>query len=228
MAASGDAGGGVGEFGEVLVRRGSIVVVNATPDRFDELERVQAAAYPTLAQSDLILATHLRAQHAAFAEGQHMAIDTETGRVVGMNCGLLTDSFDEAHPQHTFQGMTGGLMFTTHTPGGAWYYGADICVHPDCRGKGVGRMLYDARKAVARRHNCKGITSGGLIPGYCRHMAGHPKCGPEPLTAREYVSKGEMGLGAPSDAVRHPPLSVRGARAHGARVRARRGCWAEG
>ena len=55
-----------------------------------------------------------------------------------------------------------------HDPKGAWYYGADVSVDPDWRGLGLGRRLYDARKALVRRHGKRGagatIQSDAVAP----------------------------------------------------------------
>ncbi|MEZ4635424.1 MAG: GNAT family N-acetyltransferase [Caldilineaceae bacterium] len=39
--------------------------------------------------------------------------------------------------------------YTNHDPHGDYYYGADISVHPDFRGLGIGRLLYDAQGSRA-------------------------------------------------------------------------------
>ena len=62
-----------------------------------------------------------------FPEGNFVAL--WAGRVVGLGAGLLVD-FDFAHTQHRFMEFIGGGNFEGHQPDGAWYYGADISVHP--------------------------------------------------------------------------------------------------
>jgi hypothetical protein len=45
-------------------------------------------------------------------------------------------------------------------------YGVESCVHPDMRGAGIGRMLMDARKAVLKRLNLRGMVCGSAIIDY--------------------------------------------------------------
>src|SRR5215208_5430968 len=45
-------------------------------------------------------------------------------------------------------------------------YGSDMSVHPAYRGRKISRLLYDARKDLARRLRLRGIVAGGMIPGY--------------------------------------------------------------
>ena len=85
-----------------------------------------------------------------------------------MNTGLLLD-FDFEHPNHTFQEVTGNLLFSTHDPEGDYYYGGDICVHPDYRRKGIGSKLYESRKDVVRKLNRKGIIAGGMLTGFHKY-----------------------------------------------------------
>src|SRR5262249_19108078 len=49
---------------------------------------------------------------------------------------------------------------------GEWLYGADMSVHPDYRGRGISRLLYDARKNLCRQLNLHGMVAGGMVPGY--------------------------------------------------------------
>jgi GNAT superfamily N-acetyltransferase len=45
-------------------------------------------------------------------------------------------------------------------------YGVETFVHPDYRGNGVGGKLMDARFAVARRRNLRGMIAGSLPIDY--------------------------------------------------------------
>lgn len=50
-------------------------------------------------------------------------------------------------------------------------YGVESCVHPDYRGQGVGSKLMDARFAVLRRLNLRGMIAGSMIMDY--HKVAH-------------------------------------------------------
>lgn len=160
----------------------AITLTTLQPEHFAQLAQLQRACYPTLAPEELMAAEHFTSQYALFPEGQFVALAGP--RVVGQASGFFTD-FDFEHPQHTFREICAGLYFTNHDPAGAYYYGADISVHPDFRGLRIGRLLYDARKELVRRHGKAGIVAGGLIPGYANHK--------HQLTPHEYVSRVTAG-----------------------------------
>lgn len=141
-------------------------VMTINPQHFAQLEELQRICYPTLGAQELMLVEHFAAQHRIFAEGQIVVLDGE--RVIGQGSGFFID-FDFDHPDHTFSEICAGFYFTNHDANGAYYYGADISVHPDYRGRGIGRRIYAARRAVVKRYNRRGIVAGGLIPGYAKH-----------------------------------------------------------
>jgi GNAT superfamily N-acetyltransferase len=121
-------------------------------------------------------AEHFASQYALFPQGQIVAL--VNGQVIGQGSGFFID-FDFDRPNHTFREICAEFYFTHHDPDGAYYYGADISVHPDFRGRGIGRLIYDERKELVRRCNRRSIVAGGLIPGYAAHKS--------EMTAQEYV-----------------------------------------
>ena len=54
----------------------------------------------------------------------------------------------------------------SHDPDGPWLYGVDIGVHPDYRGIGLSKLLYDARKMLVYELGLNGILIGGMLKGY--------------------------------------------------------------
>lgn len=122
---------------------------------------LQGRAFPGMPPwSEAQLRAHLR----TFPEGQLVAEDVG-GRVIGSASSLviLWDDYDDHAP---WSEITGSGAFTTHDPKGFTLYGADIGVCPSARKRGVGRALYEARKALVRRLGLKRIIAGGRIPGY--------------------------------------------------------------
>lgn len=113
-----------------------------------------------------------------FPEGNFVALCGE--HVIGLGSGFLID-FDFDHAQHSFQQIIDGGFYSHHDPDGDWYYGGDISVHPDYRRRGVGSLLYEARKDIVKRLNRRGIVAGGLIPGYADYKAR--------MTPQTYVDK---------------------------------------
>jgi GNAT superfamily N-acetyltransferase len=155
-----------------------VIITTISPPYFDALEELQRIVYPTLGSQELMTSRHFAGQYARFAEGQIVALCDN--KVVGQGSGFFIN-FDFEHPNHTFREICDGFLVTHHDPNGAYYYGADISVHPAYRGRGIGRLIYDARKEVVRRHNRRGIVAGGLIPGYAAYK--------HELTPQEYVDR---------------------------------------
>lgn len=149
-----------------------------------ELAGLELACFPLANPDDLLSEEDIRAYARTFPEGYFVALCDD--RPVGMGAGIFLD-FDFANPQHTIAGITGEHQCGNHDPEGDWYYGTDITVLPEFRGRGVGRLLYEARKDLVRQCEKRGIVAGGSLPGYFEHKA--------TMTAHEYVAAvvaGEM------------------------------------
>ena len=142
------------------------------------LEQLQRDCFPTLAEDELMLEEHFLNHCRLFPEGNFVALSGK--QVVGLGSGFLID-FDFAHAQHSFQENIDGGYYSNHDPSGDWYYGGDISVHPDYRRRGIGSMLYQARKDVVQALNRKGIVAGGLIPDFVNYKTR--------FTAQEYVDR---------------------------------------
>jgi GNAT superfamily N-acetyltransferase len=155
-----------------------ITITTIRPEHFAQLAQLQRDCYPTLGEQELMNEAHFASQYALFPEGQIVALDGD--RVVGQGSGFFTD-FDFDDPDHTFSEICAGFYFTNHDPDGDYYYGADISVHPDYRGLGIGKQIYAARKDVVRRHGKKGIVAGGLLPGFADYK--------DQMTVQDYVDK---------------------------------------
>lgn len=180
-----------------------IRITTIEPAHFAGLEALQQICYPTLGAHELMTIAHFESQYRIFAEGQIVVLATNTDGsstrapqseepsaqlptgelsgnelIVGQGSGFFID-FDFAHPNHRFSEICDNFYFTGHDPNGAYYYGADISVHPDYRGRGIGSRIYAARQALVKRTNRRGIVAGGLIPGYLHHKA--------TMSVQEYV-----------------------------------------
>jgi GNAT superfamily N-acetyltransferase len=168
-------------------------IVPSEPWHAPHLEELQVTCFPNLGPQELMRAEHFLRHREVFPEADLVA---EAGgasagvapsgapqgapRVVGLGSGFFTD-FDFDHPDHTFRDMIDDGWFGHHDPDGAWYYGADVSVHPDYRGLGLARRLYAARKALVRRHGKRGIVAGGALPGYPRYR--------DALSIEDYVER---------------------------------------
>src|SRR5919106_4206328 len=140
-----------------------LAVLHTRPEHAAPLEELQRVCFPTLADAERFKAPHYRKHLELFPEGQFVVLDDD--RVVAATTTLRLD-FDFAHVTHTFADIIQGGWLTSHQPGGAWLYGADIGVHPDYRGRGLALALYAARQEVVWRLGLKGQVTAGMIPGY--------------------------------------------------------------
>lgn len=151
-------------------------LVNLEESMAPALAAIELACFPMANPDDLLGEDDIRAYARVFPEGYFVAFDGEVP--VGMGAGIFID-FDFDNPQHTIAEITGEHQCGNHDPDGEWYYGTDITVLPGHRGKGIGRMLYEARKDIVRRHGKRGIIAGGSLPGFYAHKA--------EMTIHEYV-----------------------------------------
>jgi len=148
----------------------SIIIDTLHPRHFDALAALQYRCFPTVSPAEYYRQEHFASHHKIFPQGSFVAsvVDGRGEMVIGFGSGIYTD-FDFAHPNHSSQEISGNGFYTTHNPAGAWYYAVDLGVHPDYRRHGVGRVIYDARKALVRRENKRGIVAGGLLADYAAH-----------------------------------------------------------
>lgn len=189
-------------------------VRNTRPADFDAIVALSGAVYPGApAWTHAQLASH----HAVFPEGQFVAVDEETGEVVGMAASLIV-WWNDYEMNSSWRDFTEGGMFTNHDPErGRTLYGAEVMVHPARQGQGIGKRLYDARRALTTRLGLLRIRAGARLRNYHKHA--------DRLSPEEYVIKvvrGELGdptlsfqlkrgfvvIAVVSDYLRHDPESL--------------------
>ena len=152
------------------------VVRPMTLDDIPAVVELQKRVFPGMTPwSPELLARHL----SIFPEGQLVAID-ENGRAVGSSSSLIID-WDDYADSAKWSLITGDGTFETHNPLGKTLYGADIGVDPLARRRGVGTLLYEARKNIVRKLGLKRLLAGGRIPGYAQVSA--------QMTPRQYVTE---------------------------------------
>jgi len=177
-------------------------VVRSQPEMADDLARIQKLCFPTVGEAEIITAAQYRSHIATFPEGQLAVIDKQGTVVAGSTscrCNL-----DLANYHHTYMEASGDNWLKNHVPDGPWLYGVDIGVHPDYRGQGLSKLLYDARKMLVYALGLRGILVGGMLKGY----------GPYRAT----MSPGEYAAQVASGTYFDPTLSVqlrRGFHIHG-------------
>ena len=161
-----------------------IRLVNLVESMAPALAAIELACFPMANPDDLFSEDDIRQYARVFPEGYFVAMAGDTP--VGMGAGIFLD-FDFSNPQHTIAGITGEHQCGNHDPEGEWYYGTDITVLPAHRGRGVGGLLYGARKDLVRRHGKRGIIAGGSLPGFYAYKSS--------MTIQEYVDavvRGEL------------------------------------
>jgi GNAT superfamily N-acetyltransferase len=162
-----------------------VVVRNTRPEDFAGIiamtQEVYAASIPW---NEGQLASHLK----VFPEGQFVAVEAETRRVVGMAASLIV-LWNDYDMQASWRDFTDHGMFTNHDPErGRTLYGAEVMVRPSMQGKGVGKKLYEARQQLVERLGLLRIRAGARLRGYHRYA--------DQMKAEEYVIrvvKGEFG-----------------------------------
>ena len=171
----------------------SFVIVNSQLAWVEQLEAVQRACFPTLAEDEIITAAHYAAHIQRFPEGQFAVIEQASGRVVACSTDFRT-TVDFTHFDHRYIDAVGHNWLSHHNPAGDWLYGADIGVLPAYRQRGLATRLYQERRALVRRLGLKGQVAGGLLRGYGPYKA--------IMSAETYVANVVAG------AIFDPTLSV--------------------
>ncbi len=161
-------------------KKPSLILREATRADIPALLELNKAAYPVLAAENVVWGErHLLSHQRIFPQGQIVAeIDD---RLVGAVASLIVDLGPDPLRHHTWSGITDSGYFTNHNPAADTLYGADVCVHPDCRGQRVGAALYEARRQLCRRLNKRRILAGGRIWNYEEHA--------DRMSAEEYVQR---------------------------------------
>ncbi len=181
------------------------------PGDFPAIHHISKQIYPdSPAWSDAQLTSHLE----VFPEGQ-LVVEAD-GEIVGMASSLIV-LWDDYTIDTTWRAFTANGTFANHDPErGRTLYGAEIMVHPDWQGQGIGKALYLARQELCARLGLLRIRAGARLAGYHRFAA---TMSPEDYT--EKVVSGEIAdptltfqlgrgfevLGVARDYLRHDPES---------------------
>jgi len=148
----------------------TFTIVNSQLSMVEELEAVQRAAFPTLAEDEIITAAHYAAHITRFPEGQ-FAVLNAAGQVVACSTDFRTSAVDLNDFEHRYIDAVANNWLSRHDPQGEWLYGADIGVLPAYRRRGIARRLYEARRNVIRSLHLRGHVAGGLLKGFSAYKA---------------------------------------------------------
>lgn len=164
---------------------GRIEVRNTRPSDFAGIIELCRAVYPDSPpwRPDQ-LASHL----SVFPEGQFVALEADSQRIVGIAATLIV-LWDDYDTGTNWRDFTSHGTFANHdAERGRTMYGAEIMVRPDCQGRGIGKQLYKARRELAGRLGLLRIRAGARLRGYHRYA--------RDMSPREYVVRvirGQLG-----------------------------------
>lgn len=123
------------------------------------------------------LTSHLK----MFPEGQFVAVETATQKVVGMAASLIV-RWDDYEDHASWREFTDSGLFTNHDPEhGRTLYGAEVMVHPDAQRLGIGSKLYKARADFVRHLGLVRIRAAARLRGYRKYASR--------MDAEEYVER---------------------------------------
>lgn len=148
--------------------KSNVKVRLATKADIPRLVELNRECYPVLSSENVVWGeSHLLSHQRIFPEGQMVA--ESGGRLVGAVATLVVDLGRDPLRWHTWSGITDSGYFTNHDSEADTLYGADVYVHPEARGSGVGHALYEARRLLCRRMNKRRILAGGRLWNYHEH-----------------------------------------------------------
>ena len=156
--------------------RPEIIVRNTRPEDFAQIIDLTREVYHDSPSWKLEqLASHL----AVFPDGQFVAVEKESDRVVGMAASLIVD-WDDYDMGASWRDFTDHGTFQNHNPvTGRTLYGAEVMVRPSEQGRGIGKKIYAARRELVRRMGLLRIRAGARLCGYHLHA--------DRLTPEKYV-----------------------------------------
>jgi len=140
-----------------------VTIRNLTVADFPAVVALQRCCFPAPFPKDSLWAAEHLASHLQFPEGQWVAT-ADDQVVASATTMLVSKAIWEAHLP--WEQVTGGLHLSGHDPVGEILYGIDISVHPDFRGQGIARRLYEARFNLVRERNLAGYGTVCRLPGF--------------------------------------------------------------
>lgn len=161
-----------------------IIVRNTRPDDFQQIIELSRLVYRGASPwKPEQLQSHLN----VFPQGQLVAVEQGTGKVVGSSSSLIVQ-WDDYELRDSWHDFTDGGMFTNHDPAGKTLYGAEVMVNPHMQGRGIGKLIYKARRELVRGLQLRRIRAGARLRNYGKYK---DRMSPEDYVLR--VIGGELG-----------------------------------
>ena len=162
----------------------SITIRQTQPKDFPRIIKLSKEIYhEKSAWTERELASHLE----VFPEGQLVAVDEKTEKIVGMSASLIV-LWDDYEIRETWEDFTDKGLFTNHDPeNGRTLYGAEVMVSAHERRKGIGKKIYKARRKIVEDLELLRIRAGARLINYHKYA--------DRFSAAEYVAqilKGEI------------------------------------
>jgi ribosomal protein S18 acetylase RimI-like enzyme len=143
------------------------IIRNYKVEDFNDLIEIQKASFPPPFPSDLWWNKEQLTNHVKnFPEG---ALCVE---IDGELCGSMTGLIIEYHVGDSHKGWdeaTSSGYITNHYPNGNSLYVVDICIKPEHRKYGLGKLLMQSMYETVVQLKLARLLGGGRIPGYSRH-----------------------------------------------------------
>jgi len=144
----------------------SVRIIHPRPEHFKAIQDLCKRVYPFTKPWSI---KQLEAHHQAFPGGQLIALDNETGQVLGLAFSLIVH-WDSYSPQDGWTDFTSNGFFYNHDPvKGKTLYGAEVMVDPNTRGRGIGKLLYEGRQKIVEKYELKRVRAGARLIGYSQY-----------------------------------------------------------
>ncbi len=143
----------------------------------EEIELLEKAVWQEFPASAEKISSRIK----IFPKGSILAIEKETGRIIGYLSIMLVDQEAEEF-SHSWDGITANGKITNHNPNGKYMYGVNLTVAKGCSA-GLELQIY-AWATIAIGMNRRGCFLGSPMPGFAVYKAKHPEVSAEDYALR--------------------------------------------
>jgi GNAT superfamily N-acetyltransferase len=150
----------------------SIRIAPLASEHLEGAVRLQRDCFPEPFPEELLWNLSQLTRHLeVFPEGQFVALDGDKV-VASASATLISEENWQAH--RSWEETVGGPYLTTFDPEGSTLYGLDISVHPEYRGRGLGRLLYSSRFDLVDRLGLTRYGTACRLPDFRTYAGANP------------------------------------------------------